>query len=210
VVYKMSEMKLIFAQVNLIYRRLLICLLMFGAGLSSNAWAAHAYSLWGDIKYPAGFKYFDYVNPNAPKGGDLVAVSNLRVSTFDKYNPFTIKGTSPAYLSEMLFESLLVGSGDELSTAYGLLANDVSVPADGLSATFRIHPDARFHDGKAVQAADVKYTFDTLNGKFVSPAYRTMLEDVSKVEVLDALTVKFTFKRKKPRTTVDGWKLTNL
>lgn len=195
-VYKMSEMKLIFAQVNLIYRRLLICLLMFGAGLSSNAWAAHAYSLWGDIKYPAGFKYFDYVNPNAPKGGELVAVSNLRVSTFDKYNPFTIKGTSPAYLSEMLFESLLVGSGDELSTAYGLLANDVSVPADGLSATFRIHPDARFHDGKAVQAADVKYTFDTLNGKFVSPAYRTMLEDVSKVEVLDALTVKFTFKRK--------------
>ncbi len=163
---------------------------------SHCAWAAHAYSLWGDIKYPAGFQYFDYVNPNAPKGGELVAVSNLRVSTFDKYNPFTIKGTAPAYLSEMLFESLLVGSSDELSTAYGLLAEDVSVSANGLSATFKIRPEARFHDGNPVQAGDVKHTFETLNGKFVSPAYRTILEEVEKVEVLDALTVKFTFKRK--------------
>ena len=183
-------------QMRLTCRRTLFGLIILGAGVSSTAWAAHAYSLWGDIKYPAGFKHFDYVNPNAPKGGELVAVSNLRVSTFDKYNPFTIKGTSPAYLSEMLFESLLVGSSDELSTAYGLLAEDVSVPADGLSATFKIRPEARFHDGKPVQAGDVKHSFDTLNGKFVSPAYRTMLEDVAEVEVLDALTVKFTFKRK--------------
>jgi microcin C transport system substrate-binding protein len=164
--------------------------------LAAPAWAAHAYSLWGDIKYPAGFMHFDYVNPIAPKGGELVAVSNLRVSTFDKYNPFNIKGTSPAYLSDLMFESLLTGSMDELGTAYGLLAEDVDVPANGLSATFKLRPNARFHDGKPVQAEDVKYTFDTLTSKYVSPAYRSLLEDVERAEVISPLVVKFHFKRK--------------
>jgi microcin C transport system substrate-binding protein len=158
--------------------------------------AAHAYSLWGDIKYPANFSHFDYVNPQAPKGGELVAVSNLRLSTFDKYNPFIIKGAAPAYLSEMLFDSLLKASADELGTAYGLLAEDVDVAADGLSATFTIRKAAKFHDGKPVEAADVKHTFDTLNGKYVTPAYRTMLEDVEKVEVVSPHIAKFYFKRK--------------
>jgi microcin C transport system substrate-binding protein len=164
--------------------------------LAAPAWAAHAYSLWGDIKYPAGFAHFDYVNPNAPKGGELVAVSNLRVSTFDKYNPFIVKGTSPAYLADMLFDTLLTGSSDELGTGYGLLAEDVDVPADGLSATFKLRSQARFHDGKPVLAEDVKYTFDTLNSKYVSPAYRSLLEDVDRAEVLSPLVVKFHFKRK--------------
>jgi hypothetical protein len=69
------------------------------------AWAAHAYALWGAPRYPAGFAHFDYVNPDAPKGGELRLVSNLRVSTFDKYNPFTIKGSAPAYLSALMFDS---------------------------------------------------------------------------------------------------------
>lgn len=163
---------------------------------TAPAWAAHAYSLWGDIKYPAGFTHFDYVNPTAPKGGELVAVSNLRVSTFDKYNPFTIKGTSPAYLSEMLFESLLTGSLDELGTAYGLLAEDVFVPADGLSATFKLRSSARFHDGKPVLADDVKYSFDTLNSKYVQPGYLSLFEDVARAEVISPLILKFHFKRK--------------
>lgn len=168
---------------------------VFAAPVTS-VWAAHAYSLWGDIKYPAGFTHFDYVNPNAPKGGELVAVSNIRVSTFDKYNPFNIKGTAPAYLGDLLFESLLTGSLDELGSAYGLLAEDVDVSTDGLSATFRIHSNARFHDGKAVQAADVKYSFDTLTGKYAQPGYRTLLEDVERAEVLGLQTVRFHFKRK--------------
>jgi microcin C transport system substrate-binding protein len=170
-----------------------VALLAFSSG---PAWAAHGYALWGDLKYPPGFTHFDYANPTAPKGGELVAVSNLRVSTFDKYNPFTIKGTSPAYLSEMLFDSLLTGSNDELGSGYGLLAEDVEVPADGLSAVFKLRPSARFHDGKPVQAADVKHTFDTLNSKYVSPAYRTSLEDVERAEVVNPLTVRFVFKRK--------------
>jgi microcin C transport system substrate-binding protein len=171
--------------------------LLLLAGLTTApVWAAHAYSLWGDIKYPAGFAHFDYANPKAPKGGELVAVSNLRVSTFDKYNPFTIKGTSPAYLSEMLFESLLTSSADELGTAYGLLAEDVDVASDGMSATFKLRQNARFHDGKPVLAEDVKYSFDTLNGKYVSPAYRSALEDVDRAEVISPSVIKFHFKRK--------------
>jgi microcin C transport system substrate-binding protein len=173
------------------------CLWLLFSGLYAiPAFAAHAYSLWGDIKYPAGFAHFDYVNANAPKGGELVAVSNLRVSTFDKYNPFNIKGTSPAYLSDLMFESLLTGSADELGTAYGLLAEDVDVPADGMSATFKIRLNARFHDGKPVQAEDVKYTFDTLTSKYVQPGYRALLEDVERAEVISPWVVKFHFKRK--------------
>ncbi len=173
-------------------RILLFAMLTLGA---VSAWAAHGYALWGDLKYPAGFAQFDYVNAQAPKGGELRLVSNFRTSTFDKYNPFTIKGSAPAYLSDVMFESLLTGSMDETASAYGLLAEDVSVAADGLSATFRLRAQARFHNGDPVLAQDVKYSFDTLNGPFVSPGYRSLLEDVAGVEVLDARTVRYRFKK---------------
>ena len=68
------------------------------------------YAVWGDLKYPPGFDHFDYVNPQAPKGGELRLVADLRISTFDKYNPFTLKGSAPAYLGDLLFESLLAGA----------------------------------------------------------------------------------------------------
>ncbi len=139
--------------------------------LAWPAWAAHGYALWGDLKYPAGFDHFDYVRADAPKGGELRLVSNQRVSTFDKYNPFTIRGNAPAYLSDLLFDSLLVGSLDETGSGYGLLAEDVVVADDGLSATFRLRKEARFHNGDPVLAADVKHSYDTLVGPFVTPAY---------------------------------------
>src|SRR3989339_621015 len=145
----------------------------------SPLWAAHGYALWGDLKYPANFSHFDYVNPAAPKGGELRLVSNLRGSTFDKYNPFTIKGSAPAYLSDLLFDTLLAGSLDETGSGYGLLAQDVAVAADGLSATFTLRPEARFHNGDPVLAADVKHSFDALMGPFTSPAYKTILVDVA-------------------------------
>src|SRR3990167_2487965 len=159
------------------------------------AWGAHGYALWGELKYPAGFAQFDYVNPQAPKGGELRLVSNLRVSTFDKYNPFTIKGTAPAYLSNLMFDSLLTGSLDETAAGYGLLADDVVVAADGLSATFRLRPQARFHNGDPVLALDVKHSFDTLVGPFASPGYRSVLDDVAGVDVLDTRTVRYRFKK---------------
>jgi len=172
-----------------------ICLLWVSLLCGAPAWAAHGYALWGDLKYPPGFAHFDYVKPDAPKGGELRMVSNLRYSTFDKYNPFTMKGSPPAYLSTLMFDSLLSGSMDETASGYGLLAEDVDVPADRLSATFRLRAEARFHDGSPVEAADVKYTYETLVGPYASPSYATLLQEVAGVDVLDRRTVRFRFKQ---------------
>ncbi|QTD43707.1 extracellular solute-binding protein [Ottowia testudinis] len=163
------------------------------ASAASTAWAAHGYALWGDMKYPPGFSHFDYVNPGAPKGGELIMVSNLRYSTFDKYNPFTMKGSPPAYLGNVLFDTLLTGAMDETATGYGLLAEDVQVADDRLSVVFRLRPQARFHNGDAVRAEDVKHSYDTLVSPQASPAYRTMLREVQGAEVIDARTVRFRF-----------------
>ena len=173
--------------------RSLLLLLLWG--MYAPLWAAHGYALWGDLKYPDNFSHFDYVNPNAPKGGELRMVSNLRVSTFDKYNPFTIKGTAPAYLSDLMFDSLLTGSLDETGSGYGLLARDVDVATDGMSATFRLAPEARFHNGAPVLALDVKFSFDTLMGPYTSPTYKSLLEDVAGLDVVDEHTVRYRFKK---------------
>src|SRR5688572_18110153 len=109
------------------------------AAASANASAAHAYAQFGDIKYPAGFSHFGWTNPTAPKGGDIELVPPLRITNFDKYNPFTLKGTSAPGLGALVFESLLTGTMDEPTTAYGLLAEDVEVAPDKLSVTFRLN-----------------------------------------------------------------------
>src|SRR3954463_9147128 len=106
--------------------------LVLAAFLAFPAGAAPGYAVWGTFKYGPDFKHFDYVNPNAPKGGELRMVSGLRVSTFDKYNPYILKGREPAYLGSLLFESLLTDSYDEVGVGYGLLAEDVEVAPDGM------------------------------------------------------------------------------
>src|SRR6185503_3217942 len=166
--------------------RFLFLLLMF----TTEAWAAHAYSQFGDIKYPAGFKHFEWVNPDAPKGGDLDLVPPLRITNFDKYNPFTLKGTAPPGLGALVFESLLTGTMDEPTTAYGLLAEDVAVATDGLSVTFRLNRAAKFQDGTPVLAADVKHSFDTLMSKQAAPQYRVVFADVKQAVVLNERTVR--------------------
>ena len=164
--------------------------------LSANpAWSAHGYALWGDLRYPPGFAQFAYVNSAAPKGGELRLVSNLRVSTFDKYNPFTLRGSAPAYLSDLMFDTLLTGALDETGAGYGLLAEDVEAASDGLSVTFRLRREARFHNGQPVLASDVKHSFDTLMGPHTSPAYKTILEDVAGLDVIDERTVRYRFKK---------------
>ncbi len=160
-----------------------------------GAAAAHGYALWGALRYPPDFAHFQYVNPEAPKGGELRLVSNLRTSNFDKYNPFTVKGSAPAYLSGLLFESLLTPSLDETASAYGLLAEDVVVSPDRLSATFRLRPQARFHHGAPVLAQDVVHSFNTLNGPHAAPAYRTLLAEVADAQALDLRTVRFRFRQ---------------
>ena len=166
---------------------------LFVSLCATPALAAHAYSQFGDIRYPAGFPHFEWVNPNAPKGGDIDLVAPLRITNFDKYNPYTLKGTAPPGIG-LVFESLLTGTMDEPTTAYGLLAEDVEVAADGLSATFRLNPAARFHDGTPVTAADVKHSFDMLMSKQAAPQYRVVFSEVKQAVVAAPRTVRFDFK----------------
>ncbi|MFD0667355.1 extracellular solute-binding protein [Ramlibacter sp. MAHUQ-53] len=166
-----------------------LCLLLTAA----PARAGHAYAQFGDIKYPPGFTHFDYVNPAAPKGGEIRMVPPTRPTAFDKFNPFTLRGTAPHALASLVFESLLTGTFDEPTTAYGLLAEDVSVPAGGLSATFRLHPKARFHDGKPVLAADVVHSYKTLVGPLAAPQYRVLFAEVRDAVAVDERTVRFDF-----------------
>ena len=170
-------------------------LLYLGMLLSPSVWAAHAYAQFGDIKYPEGFSHFSYVNPFAPKGGEIVMVSPSRASSFDKYNPFTLKGTAPPGLGSLMLETLLTGNSDEPTTAYGLLAEDVSVAKDKLSVTFRLNPLARFHNGDPVLAMDVKYSFDRITSKEAAPQFRTYFSEVASVLVVSEREIRFNFKR---------------
>src|SRR6266480_4269266 len=113
-------------------RAVRLAVLLFLMVGSPPTWAAHAYAQFGDIKYPRAFTHFEWVNPAAPKGGELELVAALRITNFDKYNPFTLKGTSPPGLGALVFETLLTATLDEPTTAYGLLAEDIEVAADGL------------------------------------------------------------------------------
>ena len=173
-------------------RTFLLCL---GVWLSPSVWAAHAYAQFGDIKYPEGFSHFSYVNPTAPKGGEIAMVSPSRASSFDKYNPFTLKGTAPPGLGSLMLETLLTGNSDEPTTAYGLLAEDVNVAKDKLSVTFRLNPLARFHNGDPVLAMDVKYSYDRLTSKEAAPQFRTYFSEVAGVLVVSEREIRFNFKR---------------
>ncbi|WP_096662236.1 extracellular solute-binding protein [Polaromonas sp. AET17H-212] len=161
--------------------------------LAPASWAAHAYAQFGDIKYPPGFTHFDYVNPAAPKGGEIRMVPPTRPTNFDKFNPFTLRGTAPYGIGMLMIESLLTGNAEEPTTAYGLLADDVAVAPDRLSATFRLHPRARFQDGSPVLAADVLHSFTQLTGKLAAPQYRSIYAEVKGVQVLSERLVRFDF-----------------
>jgi len=160
--------------------------------------AAHAYAQFGDIKYPAAFTHFEYVNPSAPKGGEIRMVPPTRPTNFDKFNPFTLRGTAPYGLSLLVVESLLTGNLEEPTTAYGLLADDVSVAPDRLSATFHLNEKARFHNGAPVLAADVLHSFTQLTGKLAAPQYRTIYAEVKAVTVVSERVVRFDFLTPNP------------
>ena len=165
---------------------------------SSSTWAAHAYAQFGDIKYAPGFTHFSYVNPAAPKGGEIRMVPPTRPTNFDKFNPFTLRGTAPYGISTLMVESLLVGNSEEPTTSYGLLAEDVEVAADKLSATFRLHPKARFHDGSPVLAADVLHSYTQLVSKLAAPQFRTIYAEVKGVVVVSERVVRFDFATPNP------------
>lgn len=176
-------------------RQFFILTICFFLAIPNTCFAAHAFARYGDPKYPANFAHFDYVNPNAPQTGSLVLANPDRRTGFDKFNPFTLKGEMAPGVSELIFESLLTGSSDEVATGYGLLAEDVSVAPDGLSVTFRLNPQARFHNGDPVLAKDVKFSFDTLMSKQASPVFRSLFIDIKQAQILSERLIRFDFKR---------------
>jgi len=158
---------------------------------------SHAYvAFGGEPKYPRGFKAFDWVNPDAPKGGTVYLGNPDRRTSFDKFNPFTLKGSSPTGVSILMIESLAVRSGDEVGTVYGLIAEEMLVAPDKSSITFRIHPKARFYNGDAVSAYDVKHSLDLMKSKGAAPAVRAQWDVVKSATVLDDRTVRFDLAEK--------------
>jgi microcin C transport system substrate-binding protein len=149
----------------------------------------HALSLFGDIKYPADFKRFDYVNPDAPKGG---AVRQLEVGTFDNFNIVVagLKGSIAEGVG-LIFETLATQAFDEVSTAYALLAESVSHPEDRSYVIYRLRTAARWHDGKPVSPDDVIFSFDAL--KKNSPMFSAYYRHITKCEQVGEHDVKFTF-----------------
>lgn len=155
----------------------------------ASAWR-HGVSLFGDLHYPAGFKHFDYVNPNAPKGG--VVRLGAVAGTFDNFNLIVagVKGTLASGVT-LVFDTLMVESLDEVSTEYGLLAEAVSYPADFSSAIYRLRAEAKWHDGKPVTPEDVIFSFDVF--KKNSPMYSAYYRHVIKAEKTGAREITFTF-----------------
>ena len=174
---------------------LLVALLSCAAPVG---WAAHAYAQFGDIKYPPGFTNFSYVNPAAPKGGEIRMVPPTRPTNFDKFNPYTLRGTAPYGIDALMIESLLTGNSEEPTTAYGLLADDVDIAPDKLSATFRINEKARFNDGTPVLAGDVLHSYSQLTSKLAAPQFRTIYAEVKAVSVLADRLVRFDFATPNP------------
>ncbi|ALG68196.1 extracellular solute-binding protein [Beggiatoa leptomitoformis] len=160
-----------------------------------TALSASSAALGYTPKYPADFKNFDYVNPNAPKQGDII-ISGF--GTFNSLNPFLLKGIEALGTTQLLFDTLMVKSEDEPYSVYSLLAKDMQLSADKLSVTFHLNPDARFSDGSAVTAEDVKFSFETLKSDKAHPRYRIFWSDIVKADVIDKLTVKFSFSKENP------------
>lgn len=174
-------------------KKILLVLPFVAALHGGHALAAHAFSLYDTPRYPAGFTHFDYVNPAAPKGGELFLANPDRRTSFDKFNPFSMKGVAAAGVSALMFETLTAGSSDEVATMYGLLADDMELAPDRMSMTFRLNPKARFNNGDPVTAADVKHSYDMLVSKG-APQFKSIFADVKQCVVTGERSVRFDFK----------------
>lgn len=151
---------------------------------------SHGFSLLDlPLKYPENFKHLSYVNPEAPKGGTL----KLHVTgTFDNLNPYILKGNKGASTT-LPFDTLMTGTYDETDTYYGLIAKKVELPLDRSFITFFLREEARWHDATPILAEDVAFSYELLKQKG-TPSYRSVLNEISKVDILDKRKIRFTFK----------------
>lgn len=151
----------------------------------------HGLAMHGEPKYPKGFSHFDYVNPDAPKGGTLKL--SVYANGYDSFNPFDIKGIAAAGITTYLYDTLLESSADEPFSEYGLIAESVETPEDRSYVVFNLRKEARFQDGQPITAEDVKFTFETLVTKG-HPFYRNYYADVADVVVEGPRRIRFDFK----------------
>jgi microcin C transport system substrate-binding protein len=150
---------------------------------------SHGVAIHGDLKYPPDFKHFDYVNPDAPKGG---TARLAWFGTYDSLNPFILRGV-PAIGTAMLYDTLLTPAADEPNTEYGLIVESMEMPDDRSWVIFNLRPEARFQDGSPITADDVVFTFNLILTKG-HPRRRLYYASVDKLEKLGERRVKFTFK----------------
>ncbi len=156
---------------------------------------SHGFSEFGDLKYPDGFAHFDYVNPDAPRGGEL---SYAAQGTFDSFNPYTRQGRAGARSADH-YESLLVPSYDEPAAYYGLLAESLEYPESYDWVIFNIRPEARFSDGTPVTAEDVVFSHNLLLDQGLKSYADAIRQRIPKAEALDTHRVKFYFSPDFPR-----------
>ncbi len=154
---------------------------------------SHGISSFGELKYPADFKHWDYVNPDAPKGGEY---STWAFGTFDSLTPYILKGNAAAGAT-VFYDTLMTGNLDEPDSMYGLVAESVEYPENREWAIFNLRPEAKFRDGSQVTAHDVVFSFEKLFNEG-QPSYRVALKDFEKVEALDDFRVKYTFNPEGP------------
>lgn len=184
-------------RVNRIVQTAGLAAILFGFGLcasQADEWRTVS-SLIGASKYDKGFERYDYVNPDAPKGGTINSTVN---GTFDSFNPFIPRGTPAAGFSEfgggLLYETLMSQATDEPGTSHPLIAEAFQYPDDFSSATYRLNPNAKWHDGKPITAEDVVWSFNVL--KTSSPMYNRYFHNVTEAVALSEREVRFTFDQK--------------
>jgi microcin C transport system substrate-binding protein len=169
-------------------------------GLCASVAAAeprHGLSVFGDLKYPDSFTHFDYVNPQAPKGGRISLIGPIPVETFDSFNGFILKG-DPVQGFELMFDSLMARAADEPDAMYGLVAKTAEVAEDRKSVTFALREEARFADGTPVTAEDVCDSFRLLSTEG-HERIRITIRDVEACEVTGPLEVRYRFKGERTR-----------
>ena len=172
----------------------LIAILLLLLPLSLQAEETHGIAVFGKLKYASDFKHFEYVNPDAPKGGDIKLAA---IGSYDSLNPFIVKGNKAPGIS-VIFESLMVGSLDEPQSVYGLVAKSANIAPDKSYIEFTMRPEARFQDGSKLTADDVIFSFNALK-KDGDPNYKISYQPISSVEKLGEYKVRFNFSDKTKR-----------
>ena len=159
--------------------------------------ASHGVTLYGPLLYESDFSHFAYVNPAAPKGGTIVT----DITGFDSINPYITFGTPPAFVDLPLAETLMVKSADEPNSAYGLIAESITYPANHKWVEFKLRDIARWNDGNPLTVDDVLYSYELIRDKS-SPTFSNLVSEIEKAEKIDGNTVRFTFIKSGDRSNI--------